>query len=148
MSIGYETYGYPYPRVQLPSLVINICRTVFKIIKYNHMRPGRHFEPRQQPKHGPPLGSSRHKPHFNSVEPGHNTNKLVMPRASPLGMTHSAIYTYAPLRAIIGRKPCTSRAPHLLRAHARRPPSSHPPTPPPPTPAPACCSCFPGPLPY
>jgi hypothetical protein len=50
-----------------------------------------------------------------------------------------------PLRAIIGRKPRTSRAPHLLHARAKRPQSSPPSTLPLPVSAPACCPCLPAP---
>jgi hypothetical protein len=101
------------------------------------------------------LGSGSHRPHFNSVGPDHNTIKWVVPQADQLGRTHLAIYTNAPLRAIVGHKPHTHRAPRTaahpallaLHVHAKRPPSSPPSTLAPPASATACCPslCTPAP---
>jgi hypothetical protein len=48
-----------------------------------------------------------HGPHFNSVGTSHTTIKLIVPRPSPLGTTHLAIYTDTP------STPLSVKAPHM-----------------------------------
>jgi hypothetical protein len=111
--------------------------------KINHVRLVRHYRPRHRPKHGTPLGSGWHGPHFNSVR-GHDTIKWVVPRADPLGTTHLAIYTDASTPSSVA-SPTTSHAPRLLCARAKHPPSSPTSTPAPVCACPACCPASPAP---
>jgi hypothetical protein len=53
---------------------------------------GRHYGPRQRPKHDMSLGSDCHESHLNSVGPNHDTIKWVIPHVGPLGTTHLTIY--------------------------------------------------------